>query len=1279
MKRSMQNLPSMLRDRMMSGKRITAVSALAVSAVLAGLPTAWGATQYWSGNTNTNWGTGTNWQAGSVPANTDIIRIQNPAENFPVITTGDTITTGDIYTHGDTTVTIEGGTLNLNGRWRIGGSNDPKGHAVVNFTGGTINVGNKEGYGFTMGAQQVMTLNISGTAKMVNPLIFDLHAGASTTEASTINMSGGSLFLTDSRFIVGEGGFGVMNLTGGVVSTNYLQMGRNQNDDNSDPKYANPSGFLNIGTEAGTGNGQIYIRETANIGTARTDVTGRGSINLNSGIFSVRNLNLTDGRSTLNLNGGTFLAQKVTGNITNTGSTVEVSKNFDASQTSIEGLAEDQTFYSAKQKGTVGTMTVSGPYAQTGGTLVLDYTGASSFDKLTAANFNITGGTLHNNDSGTMPTQETIVGFFGDSPTGTIHFDSVKATKNTRAWSVDNNVVSYRVKEDFHWLGGTSTDWSDKSNWAANASQFLPDQMDSVYIGSYHDKDYKQKAVIADGDSARWHLAYINGGQLDITGGTLETSSRLRVGNQTSGIVNFSGGKWTAKATDGDGGIMLSGKTSKTEYSEMNISGTAYLENHGAFGIHGYSRGTINQSGGTVFNAKGTMVQFGEGTEEAVYNLSGGTFYNIAKTNVGTNNTYTANAGNGRMNVSGTGELYGGDEMRLGKSGKGYGELNMTGGLVSIPDLGMNNGVFTFTGGTFTAVTVRGGNLVNAGGTVEIATNFLNQERYDALAEGENYFEKYQKGSIGTMTLSANRSYVQTAGTLVLDIKSDTEFDKITAPGGYNITGGTLQVNAPEKLPSKETVYDVFGDTSNSKLEFENITADKGTWKIENNIFAYRAKETFTWTGGTSTDWSAKANWQDNASQFLPDTMDTVNIGTYHSSDYKQKAVIADGDNAEWNLAYVNGGTLDITGGTLYTKSRLRLGNQASGTVNFSGGHWTAEMNSDDGGIMVAGKTSATEYSKMNISGDAFLENYGWFGVHGYSRGTIDQSGGTVFNGKGSRVQFGEGAQDAIYALSGGKSYNMERINVGTNVFGDGDGKGYMNVSGTGELYGAGEMRLGNDRNNNTNNGSGSLNITGGLVSVPTIAQNKGSITLTGGTLVTQQITRGGLTNNGGTIEIAPNYLTQERYDSLKDGENYFEKYQKGLVGTMSIEGALKQMDGRLVIDILKDDQGNYTYDKVAAQAFDISGGELFINIDSLPEEGMMFEIFESDGENDRFVFESILSSADEATTVWEVSADGVLSFRSDMTLVPEPSAWALLVIGTGMLLGIRRRDRKTA
>jgi len=1275
MKRSMLNLPSMLRDRMMPGKKIAAVSALAVSAVLAGLPTAWGATQYWSGNTNTNWGTGTNWQAGSVPANTDIIRIQNPAENFPVITTGDTITTGNMYTHGDTTVTIEGGTLNLNGRWRIGGETNPKGHAVVNFTGGTINVGNKSDYGFTMGAQQVMTLNISGTAKMVNPQIFDLHAGASTTEASTINMSGGSLFLTNNRFIIAEGGFGVMNLTGGVVSTNYLQMGRNQSDNNSDPKYTTPSGFLNIGTEDGTGNGQIYIRETANIGTARTDVTGRGSIVLNSGIFSVRNLNLIDGRSTLTLNGGTFLAQKVTGNITNTGSTVEVSQNFDASQSAIEGLAEGQTFYSAKQKGTVGTTTVSGTYAQTGGTLVLDYTGASSFDKLTAANFNITGGTLHINDSGTMPTQETIVGFFGDSPTGTIHFDSVTATKNTRAWSVDNNVVSYRVKEDFHWLGGTSTDWSDKSNWKANASQFLPDQMDTVYIGTRHDADYQGKAVIGDGDSARWDLAYINGGQLDITGGTLETSNRLRVGNETSGIVNFSGGKWIANTTAA--GVMLSAAKGDAYYSELNISGDALFENKGVFGIHGYSRGTINQSGGTVFNASGAMVQFGEGEYEAVYNLSGGTLYNVARTNVGTNNNYDAAAGNGKMNVSGTGELYGGNEMRLGKDGKGYGELNLSGGLVSMPDIGTNNGVINFTGGTLIAKTVRKTNLSNAGGTIEIADNFLTQSRYDALAEGENYFEKYQKGSIGTMSISGGK-FTQTAGTIVLDIKSDTEFDKLTARDGIEITGGTLQVNAPEKLPSKETVYAVFGDTSNSKLEFENITADKGTWKIENNIFAYRAKETFIWTGGTSSDWDTKANWKDNSSLFTPDYMDTVQIGTAYAK-YTNKPVISDGMNAEWNLAYINGGTLDITGGTLHTQSRLRLGNTASATLNFSGGTWTADMTNGDGGIMIGAAKGGSFYSEMNISGTAHFQNAGWFGIHGYHPAAINQTGGTVFNSAGTKVQFGEGAYEAAYNLSGGTLYSITDVNVGTNFGIEGDGKGSMNVSGTGELYGAVKLRLGNEKGNNANNGYGNLNMTGGLVSVPTIAQNKGSISLTGGTLVTQQITRGGLTNNGGTIEIAPNYLTQERYDSLKDGENYFEKYQKGLVGTMSIEGALKQMDGRLVIDILKDDQGNYTYDKVAAQAFDISGGELFINIDSLPEEGMMFEIFESDGENDRFVFESILSSADDATSVWEVSEDGVLSFRSDMTLVPEPSAWALLVIGTGLMLGIRRRDRKTA
>ncbi len=1273
----MQNLPSMLRDRVMSGKKIAAVSALAVSAVLVGLPTAWSATQYWSGNTNTNWGTGTNWSDANgnvtnVPASGDAITVKTNGENPLIITTGDTITTGRVDTYGPTTVTIEGGTLNLNGRWRIGGTTS-EGRAVVNFTGGTINVGSNNDYGFTLGAQQVMTLNISGTAKMVNPQIFNLHGGASTTEASTINMSGGSLFLTNNRFIVGEGGSAVMNLTGGIVSTAFLQMGRNESDSlNGNVAYRNPNGFLNIGTEDGTGSGQIYIYDTANIGTKQAQATGSGTINLNSGIFSVRNLNLTDGRSTLNLNGGTFLAQKVTGNVTNTGSTVEVSQNFDASQSAIEGLAEDQTFYSAKQKGTVGTTTVSGTYAQTGGTLVLDYAGTDSFDKLTAANFNITGGTLHINDSGTMPTKETIVGFFGDSPTGTIHFDSVTATKNTRAWSVDNNVVSYRVKEDFHWLGGTSTDWSDKSNWKANASQFLPDQMDTVYIGTRHDADYKGKAVIGDGDSARWDLAYINGGQLDITGGTLETSNRLRVGNETSGIVNFSGGKWIASTTAA--GVMLSAAKGDAYYSELNISGDALFENKGVFGIHGYSRGTINQSGGTVFNASGAMVQFGEGEYEAVYNLSGGTLYNVARTNVGTNNNYDAASGNGKMNVSGTGELYGGNEMRLGKDGKGYGELNLSGGLVSVPDIGANNGVINFTGGTLIAQTVRKTDLSNAGGTIEIAANFLTQARYDALAEGENYFEKYQKGSIGTMSISGGK-FTQTAGTIVLDIKSDTEFDKLTARDGVEITGGTLQVNAPAKLPSKETVYAVFGDTANT-LEFENITADKGTWKIENNIFAYRAKEDFTWTGGTSSDWSTKANWKDNASQFLPDTMDTVNIGTYHSSDYKQKAVIADGDNAEWNLAYVNGGTLDITGGTLYTKNRLRLGNQASGTVNFSGGHWTAEMNSGDGGIMIGAAKGDSFYSEMNISGTAHFQNAGWFGIHGYHPAAINQTGGTVFNSAGTKVQFGEGAYEAAYNLSGGTLYSITDVNVGTNFGTEGDGKGSMNVSGTGELYGADKLRLGNEKGNNANNGYGNLNMTGGLVSVPTIVQNKGSISLTGGTLVTQQITRGGLTNKGGTIEIAANYLTQERYDSLLDGENYFEMLQDGTIGQLTVDGVYAQESGRLIIDIDLNNSGEYIFDVLTADSFNITGGELFLDILELPDPNTSFDIFQiAEGEDwGQFVFDRISSSA-EGPQAWILN-DGILTFTIP-DQVPEPSAFVLLVLGAGLLAGIYRKNKK--
>jgi len=252
----------------------------------------------------------------------------------------------------------------------------------------------------------------------------------------------------------------------------------------------------------------------------------------------------------------------------------------------------------------------------------------------------------------------------------------------------------------------------------------------------------------------------------------------------------------------------------------------------------------------------------------------------------------------------------------------------------------------------------------------------------------------------------------------------------------------------------------------------------------------------------------------------------------------------------------------------------------------------------------------------------------------------------------------------------------MERINVGTNVFGDGDGKGYMNVSGTGELYGAGEMRLGNDRNNNKNNGSGSLNITGGLVSVPTIAQNKGSINLTGGTLVTQQITRGGLTNKGGTIEIATNYLTQERYDSLQDGENYFEMLQDGTIGQLTVDGVYAQESGRLIIDIDLNNSGEYVFDVLTADSFNITGGELFLDILELPDPNTSFDIFQiAEGEDwGQFVFDRISSSA-EGPQAWILN-NGVLTFTIP-DQVPEPSAFVLLVLGAGLLAGIYRKNKK--
>lgn len=779
----------------------------------------------WIGGTDSSWTTASNWKSGSVPAASDAINITKTASYFPLIKDGNSITTGYINSYGPTSVTMTGGSLTLNGRWRIGGSAGT-GTSSFNFSGGTLAVGNgSNDYGFTMGASQVMTMNISGSAKLVNPRIFNLHAGASTTEASTINMSGGSVFLTDSRFIIAEGGLGVMNLTGGVVSTNYLQMGRNESDTlNGNTAYRNSRGFLNIGSDDKTGDGQIYIRNTANIGTQQKEATGTGTITLNSGIFSVKTLNLTDGRSALNLNGGTFLAQTVNGSVANAGSVVEITSNFDASQSAIEALAQGETFFSAKQQGTVGTMTVSGSYAQSAGTLVLDVVGDASYDVLNAASFNITGGTLQINAPSSLPSKETVYAVFGDSPVGAIQFNSITATQNASRWMIEDNLLAYRAAESFTWKGTESSDWSGKSNWNSS-SQFLPDMLDTVYIGSKY-AQYANKPVISDGDNAMWKLGYLNGGELEMTGGTLSTYNRLRIGNEASATFNISGGTWIANKTSGDGGVMIGAAKGDAYYSEMNVSGDAYIRNSAWFGTHGYSRSAINQSGGTIFNDSSAIVQFGEGDYEAAFNLSGGTFYNVNRISVGTNDSYNAASGNGRINVSDDGELYNGGELRIGRDNYGYGELNISGGLVSSKQISLNNGGIKLTGGTLVTEKITRSGLTNEGGTIEIASNYLTQAQYDALGEGENYFTKYQDGSIGSMTV--NGLFRQIDGQIVIDIIQQDDgsftYDSIIAEN-FDITGGDLYLELLE-LPESGTSFEIFsisGTNDFGMIDFDSI------------------------------------------------------------------------------------------------------------------------------------------------------------------------------------------------------------------------------------------------------------------------------------------------------------------------------------------------------------------------------------------------------------------------------------------------------------------------
>lgn len=320
-----------------------------------------------------------------------------------------------------------------------------------------------------------------------------------------------------------------------------------------------------------------------------------------------------------------------------------------------------------------------------------------------------------------------------------------------------------------NWGNTGEGNWNTGANWVGGA---VPASGDDSRINN------GGTAIIDNGQDVASLFVILgdnstNSGSLRMTGGTLTTTSDIRIGgnggtNGGSAVFNHSAGP-----------VLLNGGNVNVGFGNLatgtyNLSGGSLQVNSSTIiAIGNRGTGTLNQTGGTVYVRGGTntltgLLNIGRSAGGATpapnasgtVKISAGT---MAVANVRYGNA-TGGAGVNLMEVSGSGKLL-------------TNSISVFAGYT-----GANT--FSFVGGTLTAATA-GIPLANNGGTLSPA--FVD---FAAAATG---IAGIPINAVGTTTFTENNGYTQgSSGVLAVDLASAASYDRVDIGSGTNTAGATL-------------------------------------------------------------------------------------------------------------------------------------------------------------------------------------------------------------------------------------------------------------------------------------------------------------------------------------------------------------------------------------------------------------------------------------------------------------------------------------------------------
>lgn len=1049
-------------------------------------------------------------------------------------------------------------------------------NGTLNATGGTIKL--------TSG---VLTI---GSDSTISSAILNQSYG------STLNIAGGSAYLSDSDSLEGEI----------VVSSGILGLdGATLNDD------------LTI-----TGGGAISDSNTVIKGT--TTISG-GSNDFNSTTFG--NVSISDGTSSFTdvSKNGTFT--QTSGSTTIVGSGFDLDNDADNISGGTLNIGNGSTTTVGVSAGTIGSDTTvninkNSTLNVSDGNISLD-----SGDTWNG-NVNISGGEL------------ALVGISKKN--------SAKFTQTGGSTTITGNGFNLNNSSDSI-LGGDLNIGNDTTTGNMTVSNGVLYEGANVTINSGSSLDVAGGNVTLDGATDKWN------GSVSNSGGTLTLKDVKKNSNgtfsQTDGITTVTGTSFTMNnSTDAISGGTLNVGTSTstgkltvssgsiTEDATLNIdtNGTIDIKkgdvtidnsdtwagnvevNGGTLNVSNATKtGSLTQNGGTInvtgkkFNLNsaedlldGGTLNIGDGstsskmtvskgtiTSDTTLNLNDKTTLDIAGGNVsmGSDSTWAGNINMSSGNLALVGMTKTGTLTQTGGSTTVTGnkfDLNNDNDYISGGSLTIGNGTASSTMAVSkgaiskdTDITISKNSTLNvSGGNVEVGSTGTWNGNI-SISSGNLTLDSTSKNDNGTFTQTGGKTDVLGTG-FDLDNASDIisagtlNIGNKTTTSDLTVSAGTIESDATINITKKGTLNVSGGDVALDDGDSwnGNVNVTDGTLKLSN--INKNSSGKFTQSGGNTTINSANFN--------LDNSDDSITGGS-----------LVVGDASATNL--------NVSNGTLGQNAKLTL--SSGSNLNISGGSVSLD-NTDvwEGSVNVAGGSLALV--GINNKKGTFNQTKGTTTVTetGFDMNTSSDSitGGTLNIGDGTTVSDMSVSQGTIGAnttvnIKDNATLNVSGGNVNLNKNGSWDGN--VNVS-TGTLN---IDSLSKGENGIFAQGGGTTTVTGSGFDLNNLSDSVagGTFNIGDGTKVTELTVSKGSIQSGATTVINSNSKLK-----VKGGKVTLDSGD-------TINGDVDVSDGTLTLDsVAKNNASIFTQTggttNVTGSGFDlnnsadnISGGTLNIGTTS--------------------------------------------------------------------------------